>query len=100
MTDQKILIRPFVTEKTSAMMEEGHYVFVVAKDANKIAIRDAVQARYPDVQIDNVRTMIQRGKRRRQMTKKGLMEGSTKGFKKAVVTLVEGSEPIDFFESV
>jgi large subunit ribosomal protein L23 len=100
MSTKNILIRPFVTEKTSALMEEGHYVFVVAKDANKLAIRQAVQARYPEVQIDEVRTMIQRGKRRRQITKRGLMEGTTTGFKKAIVTLKEGSEPIDFFEAI
>lgn len=94
-----ILIQPIVTEKMTRLMEEGrHYAFKVAKDANKIEIRKAVEARYPGVQIKEVRTMVVRGKRRRQFTKKGLVQGRKPSYKKAVVTLVSGQ--IDFYESV
>ena len=97
---RKILIRPLVTEKLSQQMEEGHYAFQVDKGANKIQIRRAVEARYPGVQIKEVRTMVVRGKRRRQFTRRGAVEGRTASYKKAIVTLMPGSEQIDFFESV
>ncbi len=95
-----ILIRPLVTEKLTALMEGDHYAFQVRKDANKIQIRRAVEARYPAVKIKEVRTMIVRGKRRRQLTRRGPVEGRTTAYKKAIVTLLPGSEPIDFFEQV
>ncbi|GIV57411.1 MAG: 50S ribosomal protein L23 [Bacteroidetes bacterium] len=97
---QDILIRPLVTEKMTALMEAGHYAFVVRKDANKIQIRRAVEARYPGVKIKEVRTMIVRGKRRRQFTRRGPVEGRQAAYKKAIVTLMPDSEAIDFFEQV
>ncbi len=98
--DKTILIRPLITEKMTDLMESGHYAFVVAKDANKIEIKKAVQERYPQVRIKEVRTMVVRGKRRRQMTKRGVQEGRRAGYKKAIVTLAPDSEAIDFYESV
>lgn len=98
--DKQILIRPLVTEKMTDQMEKGHYAFVVAKDANKIEIKKALQTRYPQVTIKEVRTMVVRGKRRRQMTRRGVQEGRRAGYKKAIVTLAPGSEQIDFYESV
>lgn len=94
-----ILIKPLITEKMTRLMEEGrHYAFEVAKDANKIEIRKAVEERYPGVEVKEVRTMVVRGKRRRQMTRRGVMEGRRPSYKKAIVTLASGE--IDFFESV
>ncbi len=95
-----VLIRPLVTEKMSALMEDGHYAFVVQKDANKIEIREAIQSRYPGVKIKEVRTMVVRGKRRRQFTRRGLVQGRVSSYKKAIVTLEPDSEQIDFFEEV
>jgi large subunit ribosomal protein L23 len=96
---RSILIEPYVTEKMTRLMEEGnHYAFKVAKDANKIQIRKALEARYPDVDIKEVRTMVVRGKRRRQFTRRGLIEGRKPSYKKAIVTLKSGE--IDFFESI
>ena len=97
---QEVLIKPLVTEKMTALMEEGHYAFVVRKDANKLQIRDAIQRRYPDVRIKEVRTLVVRGKRRRQFTRKGAVEGRAASYKKAIVTLEADSEQIDFFEEV
>lgn len=94
-----ILIKPIVTEKMTRLTEEGrHYAFEVIRDANKIQIRQAVEERYPGIAVKEVRTMVVRGKRRRQMTKKGLVQGRKASYKKAIVTLVNGE--IDFFESV
>lgn len=95
-----ILIRPLVTEKLTAQMEAGHYAFQVAKEANKVEIRKAVEARYPGIQVKEIRTMIVRGKRRTQMTRRGRVEGRRAAYKKAIVTLAPGSEQIDFFEEV
>ena len=97
---KEVLIRPIITEKLTGLMEKGHYAFEVRKDANKVEIRKAVEAHYPGVRIKEVRTMIVRGKRRRQFTKKGLQEGRTAAHKRAIVTLYADSQPIDFFEQV
>lgn len=97
---KQILIRPIVTEKLTKLMEANHYAFQVAMDANKVEIRKAVEAQYPGVRIKEVRTMIVRGKRRRQFTKRGLQEGRTAAHKRAIVTLHADSQPIDFFAQV
>ncbi len=94
------IIRPLVTEKMTTLMESGHYAFVVRMEANKVEIARAVQKRYPGVLIKEVRTMIVRGKRRRQFTRRGVREGRTATYKKAIVTLAKDSQPIDFFEGI
>jgi large subunit ribosomal protein L23 len=91
-----ILVRPMVTEKLTELMENGHFSFEVQKCANKIEIRSAIEKRYPGVKIKEVRTMIVRGKRRSQQTRKGRRAS----IKKAIVTLMPDSERIDFFEEV
>ena len=94
-----ILIAPVLTEKSTRLTEEGrHYAFRVASDANKIQIRKAIEERYPEVEVKEVRTMVVRGKRRRQMTKRGLVQGRKASYKKAIVTLRAGE--IDFYEAV
>lgn len=94
-----IIIEPVLTEKSTRLAEEGrHYVFRVDKDANKLQIRRAVEDRYPGIDIKEVRTMVVRGKRKRQFTRRGLLQGRQAAWKKAVVTLNSGE--IDFYESV
>ena len=95
-----VLIRPLVTEKLTYLMEQGQYAFVVDMKANKVEIRKAVEARYPGAVVKDVRTMIQRGKRRRQFTRSGVTEGRTAYYKKAIVTLDPEGEQIDFFEQI
>jgi len=95
----QILIAPILTEKSTRLSEDGrHYSFRVASSSNKIEIRKAVEARYPGIDIKEVRTMIVRGKRRRQMTKRGLVKGRRPSYKKAVVTLRTGE--IDLYDAV
>ena len=95
----QIIITPVLTEKSTRLADEGrHYSFRVAKTANKLEIRKAIEDRYPDVDVKEVRTMVVRGKRRRQFTKRGLVQGRQAGWKKAVVTLRSGE--IDLYESV
>jgi large subunit ribosomal protein L23 len=98
MNAYKIVIKPIITEKITRLNSENHYAFEVAKDANKIQVGKAIQELYPDVKIKEVRTMVVRGKRRRQFTKKGAVEGRRRSYKKAIVTLKEGK--IDFYENI
>ena len=95
-----ILIRPLVTEKLTELMERGHFAFQVRMKANKVEVRKAIEERSPGVKVKEVRTMIVRGKRRSQLTRRGRMEGRTAAYKKAIVTLHADSEQIDFFEEV
>jgi large subunit ribosomal protein L23 len=81
-------------------MEEGKYTFVCDLDATKPEIRRAVENRYPGVDVDDVRTNIVPGKRRRQFRDGNMIEGRTSGFKKAIVDLDPEGEQIDFFEGI
>ncbi len=95
----EILIRPVVTEKMTAQAEKfGRYGFIVNKTANKIDIKKAVETMY-GVTVQDVNTATYRGKTRMRNTKSGAIEGRTKTYKKAVVTLAKG-DAIDFFSNV
>ncbi len=88
----QILRSPRITEKGSLMAERRPVVvFEVVRDANKTEIKNAVQAAF-NVEVENVRTMVVRGKLKRR----GKSIGRKPSWKKAIVTLVEGHE-IDFF---
>ena len=91
---QDIIIKPVVTEKTTALMEENKYVFYVNKKSNKSEIKNAIQKLF-DVKVEKVRTMNLRGKFRRM----GRYEGYTSSRKKAIVTLQEG-DSIQLFENI
>ncbi|MGM0589806.1 MAG: 50S ribosomal protein L23 [Bacteroidota bacterium] len=92
-------LKPIVTEKSTRLQEEnGHYVFRVDLKANKTQIKKAVEAYYPGVKVDKVRTMIMPSKKRGQYTRSGYLEGRTDVWKKAIISLREGE--IDFFEEI
>jgi large subunit ribosomal protein L23 len=94
-----ILIKPIVTEKMTAQGEDfNRYGFIVAKDANKLQIKQAVEELY-EVKVAEVNTMRYAGKRKQRYTKSGLSVGRTSSYKKAVVTLAEG-EVIDFYSNI
>lgn len=95
MAAQDIIIRPIVTEKTMSGVQAKKYTFEVAKDATKIDIARAVEELF-GVKVSKVNTLHVRGHLRRQ----GRSEGYTREWKKAVVTLTEGSKTIEFFESM
>jgi large subunit ribosomal protein L23 len=93
-TLHRTIVRPHVTEKTSAMYQaRGEYVFEVANDATKPAIRQAIETLF-GVKVTEVWTMHVRGKPRRSM---GKSSGVRPSWKKAIVTLREGDK-IDIFE--
>jgi large subunit ribosomal protein L23 len=97
---QDVIISPVVTEKSSEQMEaRSLYTFIVAEDANKIEIGQAVE-RLWDVTVKDVRTMRYSGKARRSFLgrmSKNPSKGRRPSFKKAVVQLAEG-EHIELYE--
>jgi large subunit ribosomal protein L23 len=95
MTDKAILLRPVVSEKSYALMDEGTYVFVVDNRANKIEIRDAVQTAF-GVRVKSVNTMNRKGKRKRQRKTQGF--GQRPDTKRAIVRLA-GDDRIELFEN-
>jgi large subunit ribosomal protein L23 len=86
-----ILLRPVVSEKSYGLLDEGKYTFIVAQDANKVQIRQAVEAVFR-VTVTGVNTLNRPGKRRR--TRHGW--GKRPDTKRAIVTLAEGDR-IDIF---
>lgn len=93
--DYGILVKPIVTEKTSLVGEMGSTVaFEVAPKASKTDIKEAVENIF-EVEVLGVRTMNYRGKPRRR----GRSVGTTRGFKKAYVTLGPG-QAIDLVEGL
>ncbi|MEM6735266.1 MAG: 50S ribosomal protein L23 [Bacteroidota bacterium] len=94
----RVLIRPLVTEKVSALNEQGKYGFVVSKDANKVQIKNEVEKKY-GVTVESVNTMLQPGKSKRRYTKSRIIEGGTPAYKKAIVQVSEG-DIIDFYSGV
>ena len=93
-TLHRTVVRPVVTERTSASYQaRGEYVFEVAPDATKPAIRQAIESLF-GVKVTGVWTMNVRGKTRR--VGRGAA-GRRPNWKKAIVTLREGDK-IEIFE--
>lgn len=90
---REIIIRPIITENTYDMMEEGVYTFEVAKDSNKVEVRQAIEALF-NVHVTNVNTLNVKSKPKRLRQQ----PGRTRTWKKAMVTLAEG-ETIEIFAS-
>ncbi len=92
-THENVILRPIaLTEKATMLRSTGNQViFEVARGANKVQIRDAVQALFK-VKVESVNTLIMRGKDRRM----GRGYAKMQNWKKAIVTLKAG-DSIDFF---
>lgn len=94
-----ILRKPIISERSmqpyfdSEGNEIKKYSFVVAKDANKVEIKKAVEEVF-GVEVAKVNTMHVLGKMKRM----GRNEGRRASWKKAIVTLAPGSKTIEFFE--
>jgi len=94
-----ILLKPIVTEKMTEQGESSNrFGFIVARNANKIQIKKAVEELY-GVTVESVNTMIYGGKQKTRFTKSGVMKGKTTAYKKAVVTIAEG-DTIDFYSNI
>ena len=93
MEARDILIKPIVTEKSTALMEDRKSTFRVPLFATKIQIRQAVEQIFK-VKVQAVNTMRYEGK----MKRLGRTQGRRSDWKKAVVTLKPG-ETIELFEA-
>ncbi|MDX9930507.1 MAG: 50S ribosomal protein L23 [Bacteroidales bacterium] len=95
----EILIKPIVTEKMTGLGDKfNRYGFIVARNANKLQIRKAIEDLY-GVRVEDVNTMIVAGKRKSRYTKSGVQSGRKATVKKAIITLVEG-DTIDFYSNI
>ena len=83
----KVLIKPLVTEKGSSLRMNGQYIFEVSTQTNKIEIRKAFQKVYDIVPV-KVNIINVQGK----YVRYGKTDGSTKRWKKAVITLPAGKK--------
>ena len=91
---EDVIRRPLVTEKTTVMREDGRtVVFEVARGANKIEIKQAVE-KLLGAKVSDVRTALAHGKMKRQ----GKFQGRRSDWKKAYITLREGEKMPDFLE--
>jgi large subunit ribosomal protein L23 len=97
---EDVIKRPLITEKNTLLMEQGQYSFEVAKEANKIQIRAAVEATF-NVHVKAVNTLnVKRKVRSRVASRRGgRIVGHEAAWKKAIVTLQPGDR-IDLFEQV
>ena len=89
-----VLIRPLITERTTALMADNKYTFEVPLKANKVEIRQAVEQVFK-VKVLDVNTVRVLGKTKRM----GRTQGKRPDYKKAIVKLAPG-ERIEFFEGV
>ena len=90
-----IIIKPVVSEKSYAAYDANVYTFVVAGDANKIEIRNAIEQIF-GVKVTNVNTVNRKGKRKRNRRTGGW--GSRPATRRAIVSLAEG-DTIEIFGS-
>lgn len=91
-----IIVRPIISENSMAQLADRKYTFEVAKNANKIEIKKAIEEVFPDTKVESVTTQNVLGKVKRM----GKNEGKRADWKKAVVKLKEDSKAIEFFEGL
>ncbi len=94
-TAHDIILKPVITEESMMGTAFKKYTFKVAKDANKAEIKAAVEEVF-GVKVSKVNTLNCKGHLRRY----GRYEGYTSAWKKAIVTLTEDSDTIDFFDGL
>jgi large subunit ribosomal protein L23 len=91
-----VIVRPVLTEKSTALtVSQNVITFDVARDANKIEIRHAVETLF-GVKVDSVRVVKISGK----IKKVGRSIGRAQDRKKAYVKLAAGQKPPAIFEGV
>jgi large subunit ribosomal protein L23 len=91
---EHVILRPVVSEKSYALMDDGVYVFIVANDSSKTEIRAAVEQVF-GVKVEKVNTLNRKGKTRRN--RRSNTVGHRPNTKRAIITLA-GTDRIDLFE--
>lgn len=94
-----VLIKPILSEKANSQQDKlRRYAFRVAKKANKLEIKKAVENFY-GVSVIDVNTVVAPAKSKTRYTKAGFISGQKPSFKKAFVTVAEG-ETIDLYSNI
>ena len=94
-----ILIKPILSEKANAQQEKlRRYTFKVARAANKLQIKQAIESFYGITVVD-VNTVVVPGKNKTRYTKAGFIKGKKSSYKKALVTVAEG-DTIDLYANI
>ncbi len=83
----EIIVKPIITEKSTRLVEENKYTFEVAKKANKVEIKKAIEEIFK-VKVESVNTINVLPKKKRM----GRYEGTTSAYKKAIVAVAEGQK--------
>ncbi|AYD48934.1 50S ribosomal protein L23 [Arachidicoccus soli] len=95
----EVLVKPILTEKANAQSEKlNKFTFRVNRRANKLEIKDAVEAFY-GVTVKEVHTVVVPAKNKTRFTKAGYIQGQKPAYKKAYVTVAEG-DSIDLYSSI
>ncbi|MBM3445688.1 MAG: 50S ribosomal protein L23 [Bacteroidetes bacterium] len=95
----EVLVKPILSEKANQLSEKRRvYSFKVARAANKLEIKKAVEDFY-GVTVEDVRTAVAPAKSRSRMTKAGVISGRKPSYKKAFVTVGEGNT-IDLYSTI
>jgi large subunit ribosomal protein L23 len=93
MSARDVILKPIVSEKSYALIDENSYTFLVHPDANKVQIRQAVEEIW-GVKVLKVNTQNRSGKVK--ATRMG--KGKRKNTRRAIVKLAEGDK-IELFET-
>jgi large subunit ribosomal protein L23 len=97
MKPREIILRPLITEKTTVMQERENTVcFEVARRANKIQVRKAVEQLF-DVRVTDVHIVNRKGK---PIMRYGRVASHRPVVRKAYVKLAPGSKTLEFFEGI
>lgn len=91
-----VILKPVVSETSMNAMSSRKYTFLVAPEATKSQIKEAVEKMFPGTKVSSVNTMNRPGKDRRR----GMVIGKTAKTKKAIVTLTEESKAIEIFQGL
>jgi len=98
MVNPDIIKKPLLSEKANELSETGQYIFIVDINANKIQIKQAIEAIY-GVTVESVSTMRYLGKPKSRYTSSRIVKGRSASYKKAVVRLSE-DDFIDIYGNV
>ena len=91
-----VILEPVVSEESMNAMADNKYTFLVAPEANKSQIKEAVEKMFDGAKVQSVNTINLDGKNRRR----GVVTGKTAKKKKAIVQLTEDSKEIEIFQGL
>ena len=91
-----VILKPVITEKSTELMADKKYTFLVHTEATKSQVKEAVEKMFSGTKVKSVNTMNLDGKTKRR----GMTYGKTAKTKKAIVQLTEDSADIEIFEGL